>query len=113
MSVYMSSYKKHECELMPQRGIKIYTQFSETEGRLSISKLVVERLAAEEDLEENNVLEEKDESIWTFTAEIYCCPYCGSQLTAPSDINDEGVEDDERYGAFSVFDQENWSGRMR
>lgn len=98
---------------MPKNGVTIYTQFSESDGNLSVSRMVVEREATEEDLEENHVLEEVGESIWTFTAEIYNCPYCGSELTAPSRINEEDVEGSDLYGYFSLFDQEKWSGRLR
>ena len=98
---------------MPKDGVSVYTQYPETDCRESVSKLIIERLATEDDLEESHMLEEIGESIWTFSAEIHYCPYCGSELTAPSDIQAEVGEDKDRYGAFSLFDQENWKGRAR
>jgi hypothetical protein len=38
------------------------------------------REATEDDLEENHYLEEVGEAIWTVTAEILFCPYCGKNL---------------------------------
>lgn len=80
--------------------------------------LIAIREATEDDLEQNHHLEEVGESIWTFSAQIRFCPYCGMQLNMPvsaasadSDVQAE-VEPD-GFGTFSLFDQEAWYGRLR
>ncbi len=90
--------------------MSIYTEYPEDGHRESVSKLIVERQATEDDLEENSVLNEVGESIWIFSAEIMFCPYCGSELKSPIEISKESITGAERYGKYSLFDQEKWEG---
>jgi NADH pyrophosphatase NudC (nudix superfamily) len=106
----------HECTEMPAGGIMVAIQNDGTLHGPGQWNLIAIREATEDDLEENHHLEEVGESIWTFSAEIRFCPYCGLKL--PASIGDansdvQAEEGPDSFGAFSLFDQEAWYGRLR
>jgi NADH pyrophosphatase NudC (nudix superfamily) len=106
----------HECAEMPGGGITVAIQNDGTLDGPGQWNLIAIREATEADLEENHHLELVGDSIWTFSAEIRFCPYCGlklpvSAVSADSDVQSE--EESDSFGAFSLFDQEAWHGRLR
>jgi len=116
----VQSPNEHVCEKIPEKGVCIYFQrFGNSQGA-SCWTMQASREATEQDLEESHILEEVGEDIWTFTAEISFCPYCGTKLeilnrsiyTENDEVSME-VKTKTEYGTFTLFDQENWNGRLR
>lgn len=103
--------RAHECADMPETGVHITYGDAMRGVRSEAWHLHLVREATEEDLEESHILEEVGETIWSLCAEIRFCPYCASELKTIGDSVPENEE--ESYGAFSLFDQENWTGRIR
>ncbi len=106
----------HQCETMPDHGVSVV--FGEGFGntRSNTWHLNLTREATEGDLEENSILEEIGESIWSLCAEVRFCPYCGVDLhseSTPEQIETKNENADPQFGAFAMFDQEKWSGRLR
>ena len=106
----------HQCAEMPKAGIMVAIQNDGTVDGPGQWNLIAIREATEVDLQENHYLEEVGDSIWTFSAEIRFCPYCGLKLSvsaASADSDMPAEEESESFGTFSLFDQEAWHGRMR
>lgn len=100
---------------MPDSGVHIHYGRN-LGGRPQCWALYLVREATEEDLEENHLLEEIGESIWSVHHEISFCPHCGMKLTPPASLNSEEVhnqDSDKPYGGFSMFDQQQWHGKLR
>lgn len=96
----------HCCDEMPSDGVSICwgpARFgSEDLGWF----LVIERVATEDDLQENQYLEEVGDTLWTTAVEIKCCPYCGVGLT-----DARSVMTSEDFGYFIHIDSSGWLGR--
>jgi|GEM_PF-430026 len=115
----------HRCDFLPKEGIDVVYSLGGFGDRNSCWTLTMVREATESDLEQNHMLDEVGESIWTVTAEILHCPYCGFQLPEIDLKNFIGFDDydpendvaenqnESSFGIFSLFDQENWSGKLR
>ncbi len=111
----------HRCGKLPSDGVDVVYSSSDVLNRPPCWVLTICREATESDLEENHILEEVGESIWTVTLEITNYPYCGESLQAPDltesevDVDSDSYSDEDwaAFGAFSNFDQEKWSGRHR
>ena len=111
----------HRCGKLPAEGIDVVYSSREVLDRPPCWVMTICREATESDLEESDILEEVGDSIWTVTAEITHCPYCGECLqTADMSESEIEVEDDSRdtesyeaFGAFVLFDQGSWSGSRR
>ena len=107
--------RSHSCAELPDTGV--YVQYGNyLSGRPSCWALYLVREATEEDLEENHYLEEVGDSMWSVWHEISYCPHCGTKLVPPSVFDEDGPADKEAdipYGASSLFDQEQWHGRLR
>ncbi len=100
----------HECTDMPETGVSVAYGDALRGVRSEAWHLHLIRDATEVDLEESHILEEVGETIWSLCAEIQFCPYCGEKLKTIGDPAPKN--EDELYGAFSLFNQENWSGRI-
>ena len=108
----------HRCGNLPAEGVDVVFSESENLNRPPCWTLTIVREATEDDLEENSVLNEIGESIWSLTLEITHCPYCGSDLIKSDvfqNISDQESlrEDYAPFGEFSLFDQEKWTCRRR
>ncbi|MDR9469268.1 hypothetical protein [Marinospirillum sp.] len=98
----------HECDQMPRSGVSICSGEAYFEDKDLGWLLIIERLASEEDLQENHHLEEVGESIWTTALEIKCCPYCAAVLP---DARARSLADD--FGYFIHIDSSGWLGLHR
>ncbi len=100
---------------MPETGVHI--QYGHNiSGRPLCWSLYLVREATKEDLEENHHLEEIGESIWSVRHEISYCPHCGARLMLIANIDLNKLHDQEstkRHGSFSLFDQQQWHGKLR
>ena len=108
----------HRCDFLPKDEVDIVFSKSGVLNRPSCWTLILTREATEEDIQENSILNEVGESIWTLTHEISHCPYCGDKLEIAGKLLEyiEAEELDENsgnFGEFSLFDQEKWQGRRR
>jgi len=105
----------HKCAEMPSTGVNV--QYGRNLlGRPLCWSLYLIREATEEDLEENHLLEEVGDSIWSVYHEISYCPHCGLQLVKPVGLISDNFSDmdlDQPYGSFSLFDQQKWYGSRR
>lgn len=73
-----SGFKLHKCHLQP-KNVEITLQKEDSENA-SHWKVNFYRLATEKDLESNHHIEELDETIWSMSAKINFCPFCGEKL---------------------------------
>ena len=111
----------HRCGKLPSEGVDVVYHCNEVLDRPPCWVLTICREATEVDLEESHILDEVGESVLTVTLEITHCPYCGDGLHAPdvmhsgaeADSDSLSDEGDAAFGAFSLFDQREWSGRRR
>ncbi|GHG73180.1 hypothetical protein GCM10010919_25790 [Alishewanella longhuensis] len=69
---------EHKCDKLPKGAYVFKAQVSSSSKIAWLLHLI--REATEEDLEENHYLNEVGEDIWTVSAEISFCPYCGCNL---------------------------------
>ena len=101
------SYKYHECNRIPKDGIIIV--YSNQFGLRSqpVWHLVIQRIATEDDLNENHYLEEVGEILWSTELEITHCPYCGEKLLDPK------MTEIEDYGKFVHIDSTAWNSRRQ
>lgn len=70
--------EEHKCDHLPAGAYLYKDKLSSCGEKVWYLSLI--REATEDDLEENHYLEEVGEAIWTVTAEILLCPYCGKNL---------------------------------
>ncbi len=93
----MSDFEIHECKLqMPgARLIKSKSYFHEK----FTWQLIIERVASEEDLEQNHYLENAGDQLWSVVAEVNHCPYCSLQLN----------ENKNKTKEFVLLDSSDWS----
>lgn len=96
----------HDCGQIPNSGIAIRCGSAFFENEDLSWCLFIERLATEEDLQENHYLEEIGEQIWTTAVEIKFCPYCGVELLTnkPGGLTEE-------FGYFVHIDSSGWLSR--
>ena len=71
---------EHKCRALPGTGIGVYRAEHFLRGENWEWCLVVQRLATESDLEENNYLENVGDTIWETAVGISYCPFCGELL---------------------------------
>jgi hypothetical protein len=96
----------HHCDQMPNAGVSICSGATRFEVEDLGWCLSVERLATENDLQENQYLEGVGETIWTTAVEIRCCPYCGVELD-----NARSVKSSDDFGYFVHIDSSGWLSR--
>jgi hypothetical protein len=70
--------EEHKCDHLPSGAYLYKDQLSSCGKNVWYFSLI--REATEEDLEESHYLEEVGEAIWTVSAEVLFCPYCGKDL---------------------------------
>ena len=95
----------HHCEQMPAAGVSIYwgaAWFGVDD--LVGWYLLIERIATEDDLEENHHLEQVGETIWSTAVEIKCCPYCGVELDKARSVSSSND-----FGYFTHINSSGWS----
>lgn len=99
---------EHDCEQMPDEGVRV----ARTNGHVGISQwdwcLVVERLATEEHLEANHYLEQFGDLVWCTIIGIAHCPFCGMQLDPLSE-----AEKVSRPAEFVHVDGSGWAIEIR
>lgn len=71
--------KIHECESM--NNVEAWIEKQSGDWNLHIN-----RVAGEEDLEENHYLEEVGQTIETVAVSVKFCPYCGIELPTKNNI---------------------------
>ncbi|EAZ97153.1 hypothetical protein [Marinobacter sp. ELB17] len=98
----------HDCDQMPKNGVAVRSGSGFFEDDDLGWCLFVERLATEDDLQENHYLEEVGEMIWMTAVEIKFCPYCGEKLVA---AQSESPTDD--FGYFVHIDSSSWLRKRR
>lgn len=96
----------HDCDQMPKSGVSIRSGAAYFEVEDLGWCLFVERLATEDDLQENHYLEEVGDTMWTTAVEIRHCPYCGVELL---DARTRDLPDD--FGRFVHIDSSGWLSR--
>lgn len=74
------SESEHRCEKIPAHGVSVLEADYFLQGSDWEWCLVVERQATEQDLEDNSILEEVGETLWSTAVGISHCPFCGKQL---------------------------------
>lgn len=75
---------EHICDRMPAGGVRVERESGYIGLALWQWCLVVERVATEEDVEENHYLENSGEMIWSTVVGISHCPFCGALLESSS-----------------------------
>lgn len=98
----------HDCDDMPKDGVSVRVGGAYLGSEESRWCLFLERLATEEDLEENHYLEEVGETIWTTAVEIKFCPYCGREL-----FSAQSGSPAKDFGRFVHIDSSGWMSQRR
>jgi hypothetical protein len=100
-------WKLHECEKLPDVGIRIHYSMDNIHRGKKIWRLTIQREATENDLLDSHLFEEEGETIWETSLEITHCPYCGKYLYDDENIQFEDV------GRFVHFDYSEWKSKMK
>lgn len=96
----------HECPGLPASGIGII--FDNQFGHPQMGwRLLIDKEATEDDLEENHYLENVGDSLWSTSVGITHCPYCGIDLYALSKSTPVAV------GKFVLHDHQSWYMKVR
>lgn len=96
----------HHCDEMPSDGVSICWGPARFGTEASGWCLLIERVAKEGDLQENQYLEDVGDTLWVTAVEIKCCPYCGAGLT-----DARSVMSSEDFGYFIHIDSSGWLSR--
>jgi hypothetical protein len=92
----------HQCSFLPDSGVWVVFD-NELSNPDLCWRLLIQREATEEDLEENHHLEQVGDTMWAASVGILRCPYCAADLYTLSNAKPIGV------GEFSLHDHQGWT----
>jgi len=75
-----SHWVLHSCKELPKDGVIVAYSIGNPLRKTGTWQLIIRREATLDDLEENHIFEQVDDTIWETYLEITHCPFCGIYL---------------------------------